>query len=159
IDVEPAREPGRRVAGGRAVDPCPRDRRWVARIRVVRHEDAPGRRGRPERPVVRAVTREPRERAAAAVGPVDGAGQVARLVDAGRDRGRRREAVAVGAAERPVVATALLVAAGHELRTVRLVAGDVRGRVLWYVAGETGPEGPGPPDVLRARVDRVRDVP
>ena len=107
-------------------------------------EDAAGGGRRPHGPVVGAVTRHPRDRAACSVGSVHGAGQITRLVAAGRP------------AERQVIAARRVVARGHELRTARLVVGDVRGRVLRDCAGRAGAERPTAPDVLRTVVDRVR---
>src|SRR6202043_1016195 len=63
---------------------------------------------------------------------------------------------AVRPAERPVVTATVLGAGGHELRTVRFIEGDVWCRVLWDVARMPRAERPGSPNVLRARVDRVR---
>ena len=64
----------------RVVDPVPGDVGRIARIRIVRHEDAPGRRRRPQCSMVGLVTRDPRDRPTRAVGAVHGAGQVARIV-------------------------------------------------------------------------------
>src|SRR6266446_8039708 len=50
----------------------------------------------------------------------------------------------------------ILGAGGHELRTVRFIEGDVWCRVLRDVARMPRAERPGSPNVLRARVDRVR---
>src|SRR5205085_4512924 len=100
-------------------------------------------RGGPERAVVGAVTCEPRDETAGPVGPVNSAGQVA-----GGVRPR-------GPAHRLVVAAVHVVPRGHELGTVRLVAGDVRGRLLRDANRRSRPERPGAPDVLEALEDRV----
>src|SRR5439155_14103976 len=59
-------------------------------------------------------------------------------------------------AKRLVVAALRVVEGNGELLAVRLVEGDVRSLVLRRRAGRSGPKGPGPPDVLAAREDRVR---
>src|SRR2546421_456417 len=82
--------------------------------------------------------------AAGAIRTVEGAGQVARLVPARRRR-RGSDAVAVRATQRLVVAAPRVATVGGELRTVRLVEGDVGSRLLRN-RGMPGAEGPRPPD-------------
>src|SRR2546428_40818 len=65
-----------------------------------------------------------------AIASVHRPGQVAGLVDARRDRRRARKAIAMGPAERPVVAALDVRGTDHELGTVRLHVGNVRARVL-----------------------------
>src|SRR5439155_4620643 len=101
------------------------------------------------------VTRKPGDRPTRPVGAVDGAGQVS---------GRIRAAAAAvegssaeRTAERLVVAATQRVAPNDELGAVRLVARDIRRRVLRIrVRRVTRAKGPGAPDVLGPREDRVR---